>query len=93
MFEMLGNWSFGEYSKEKAIDLAWEFLVVKCKLDKERIYVTFFEGDQKENSENSSTNPEKETALSKYWVNLNEKSKNNDKDGDRIICCYYFRYQ
>ena len=60
MFEMLGNWSFGEYSKEKAIDLAWEFLVVKCKLDKERIYVTFFEGDQKEKLE-------QDTDSIKFW--------------------------
>ena len=60
MFEMLGNWSFGEYSKEKAIDLAWEFLVVKCKLDKERIYVTFFEGDQKEDLE-------QDTDSIKFW--------------------------
>ena len=51
MFEMLGNWSFGEYSKERAIDLAWEFLTNNCNLDKDRIYVTFFEGDKEENLE------------------------------------------
>ena len=51
MFEMLGNWSFGEYSKERAIDLAWEFLTINCNLDKDRIYVTFFEGDKEENLE------------------------------------------
>ena len=44
MFEMLGSWSFGDYFKERAIDLAWEFLVENCKLDIDRIYVTIFEG-------------------------------------------------
>ena len=49
MFEMLGNWSFGDYSKEKAIDLAWDFLIKKCELNIDRIYVTVFEGDIDEN--------------------------------------------
>ena len=46
MFEMLGNWSFGDYSKEKAISLAWEFLTEKCKLNKDRIYISVFKGDK-----------------------------------------------
>jgi alanyl-tRNA synthetase len=46
MFEMLGNWSFGDYSKEKAISLAWEFLTEECKLNKDRIYISVFKGDK-----------------------------------------------
>ena len=45
MFEMLGSWSFGDYFKETAIDHAWDFLVNICKLEKDRLYVTVFEGD------------------------------------------------
>ena len=48
MFEMLGSWSFGDYFKENAINWAWEFLIDICHLDKDKIYVTVFEGSNKD---------------------------------------------
>jgi alanyl-tRNA synthetase len=76
MFEMLGNWSFGDYSKEKAISLAWDFLTEKCKLSKDRIYISVFEGDKADALDLDSESL-------KYWqrfVDDDKIIKGNKKD-------------
>ena len=51
LFEMLGNWSFGDYFKKEAIEMAWELITEVYKLPKDRLYVTVYEGDKKDKLE------------------------------------------
>ena len=63
MFEMLGNWSFGDYFKKDAIEWAWEFLTKEMKIDKDSLYVTIFEGDKSEGLD-------RDTEAYDLWKNL-----------------------
>ena len=68
MFEMLGNWSFGDYFKKEAIAWAWELLTEVYGLDKDRLYVTVFKGN-----DDDGLSPDEEAAG--YWLNFIEKSR------------------
>jgi len=76
MFEMLGNWSFGDYFKKEAIEYAWEYLTEVLKLDKNRLYVTIFEGSP---SENLSRDDEAASYWEKY-LPQNRIINGNKKD-------------
>lgn len=76
MFEMLGNWSFGDYFKRDAIDWAWEFLVEKMGIEASRLYATVFEGD-------SADKLERDNEAAAYWENHLPKERilnGNKKD-------------
>ena len=75
MFEMLGNWSFGNYFKKEAIEWAWEYLTEVLKLDKDRLYATVFEGAADENLE-------RDDEAASYWEKYlpNERIINGDKN-------------
>ncbi|NDW18520.1 alanine--tRNA ligase [Dysgonomonas sp. 216] len=76
MFEMLGNWSFGDYFKKEAIEWAWEYLTEVIKLDKNRLYVTVFEGSPDEGLE-------RDNEAAGYWEKYLPKDRiinGNKKD-------------
>jgi alanyl-tRNA synthetase len=87
MFEMLGNWSFGDYFKEEAIAWSWELLTEVYQLPKDRLYVTIFEGDAKENLA-------KDTEAFNFWkqwidedrILLGNKKDNFWEMGDQGPC-------
>jgi alanyl-tRNA synthetase len=64
MFEMLGNWSFGDYFKNEAISWGWEFLTEVCKIDKQSLYVTIFEGST------DADNLEQDTEALNLWKQI-----------------------
>ncbi|NOR74838.1 MAG: alanine--tRNA ligase, partial [Draconibacterium sp.] len=74
MFEMLGNWSFGDYFKKNAIDWAWEFLVERMGVSAERIYATVFEGS-------ADDNLQRDDEAAGYWEKYlpNERILNGSK--------------
>ncbi len=76
MFEMLGNWSFGDYFKKEAIEWSWELLTGVYGISKDRIYVTIFEGDTKENI------PKDEEAFTEWkkWIAEDRILLGNKKD-------------
>ena len=86
-FEMLGNWSFGDYFKKESIEWAWELLTSVFKIDQDKIYVTIFEGDAGENLE-------KDTEAFEIWkaiipeqrILLGNKKDNFWEMGDQGPC-------
>ncbi len=87
MFEMLGNWSFGDYFKKEAIEWSWELLTEVYKIPKDQLYVTIFEGDAKENLEkdNESYNFWKQL-ISEDRILMGNKKDNFWEMGDTGPC-------
>ena len=79
MFEMLGNWSFGDYFKKEAIEWSWELLTKVYRLDKNRLYVTIFEGDEKEGL------PRDEEAYNEWKKCLTDSGFTEAEIADRIL--------
>ena len=87
MFEMLGNWSFGDYFKTEAIAWSWELLVDVYKLDKDRLYVTIFEGDEKEGlPKDSEAYNEWKKVIAEDRILLGNKKDNFWEMGDTGPC-------
>ncbi|HYK55107.1 MAG TPA: alanine--tRNA ligase-related protein, partial [Flavisolibacter sp.] len=76
MFEMLGNWSFGDYFKKEAIEWSWELLTKVLNISKDRLYVTVFEGDEKE----GLPKDEEAAAEWKKWIPSDRILLGNKKD-------------
>ena len=87
MFEMLGNWSFGDYFKNEAIDWGWEFLIDVLKIDKERVYATVFEGSPNEGVEMDSEAKDRwKKYLPEERILLGNKKDNFWEMGDTGPC-------
>ena len=81
MFEMLGNWSFGDYFKKTAIDLAWAFLTQELNISTDRLYVTYFEGDKIDGLS-------EDTETKSIWNNLIDDTKILAGQKKDNFCCY-----
>ncbi|MEZ5045792.1 MAG: alanine--tRNA ligase [Chitinophagaceae bacterium] len=87
MFEMLGNWSFGDYFKTEAIAWSWQLLTEVYKLDKDRLYVTIFEGDEKERiPKDEEAYAEWKKVISEERILLGNKKDNFWEMGDTGPC-------
>ncbi|MBT5788368.1 MAG: alanine--tRNA ligase, partial [Flavobacteriaceae bacterium] len=87
MFEMLGNWSFGDYFKKEAIAFAWEFLTEELQIDKNDLYVTVFEGDDAEGlSKDDEAISFWESHISPERILMGSKADNFWEMGDQGPC-------
>ena len=88
VFEMLGNWSFGDYFKEDAITFAYKFLVEVLKIDPKNLYVTVFEGDKEAGLERDD-----EAAARRYWARVDRLGTRRAKirrQSSNFIRYFYF---
>ncbi|MFC4232326.1 alanine--tRNA ligase [Parasediminibacterium paludis] len=87
MFEMLGNWSFGDYFKKEAIAWSWELLTEVYQLDKDRLYVTIFQGDEKESlAKDEEAYNEWKKVIAEDRILLGNKKDNFWEMGDTGPC-------